>query len=355
MALRAVGPRYDRARFAALPGVAGPLAAQVAAFANSTGGHIVLGAEVDPATGAPVTVTGISLDEAKTLLAEAIARVDPPVEHLVSIGAAASPAGVQLALVSVGQSPAPPHLVVPDGSVLISVASGVRSVRSRSELDSLYQRGRSERERADRQIEAMIEKLMQAHYAVYGIGFVACSQNPNAEPYLWARENAGALIQLAEPFSSGWQLTEDDVKVRPGEVEVRGEREAHGYIRLTRSGCAAVGEVRRRPPGNTLGTTEDIVRRVGQMIDLACAMLARAPDAVVVPRLFFEGLRSQRLVLSEQPYAESAGVELDTAQFAGNLGNPADPAYVRHLRTSLLTRLLAGFKIEFESDAGSGT
>ncbi len=314
---------------------------------------MVLGATVDPATGAPAAVPGISFDTAKAFLTSAIASIDPPVEHLVSIEAIDSPAGVPLALVSVSQSPAPPHLVVPAGSVLISLAAGARNVRSRAELDALYQRGRSERERADRQIEAMIEKLLQAHYAVYGIGFVACAQNPTAEPYLWARENAAGVIQLAEPFSQGWELTEEIVKVRPGEVEVRGDREAHGYIRLTRSGCAAVGEVRRRPPGNTLGSIDDIVRRVGQMIEITCAMLARASDAVIVPRLFFEGLRSQRLVVSDQPYAESAGVELDTAQFPGNLGNPADPAYVYHLKVSLLTRLLAGFKIEFEADTAT--
>lgn len=276
--------------------------------------------------------------------------MDPPVEHLVSLESISSPSGFALALVSVGQSPAPPHLIVPQGSVLISLASGLRSVRSRAELDALYTRGRTERERADRQIEAMIEKLVQAHYAVYGIGFVACTQNPTAEPYLWARENVVGLLEASEPFSSGWKLTEEIAKIRPGEVEIRGDREAHGYIRVTRNGCAAAGEVRRRPPGNTIGSVDDVVRRVGQMIELTCSMLRRSPNETIVPRLFFEGLRGQRLVVSEQPYAESGGVEIDTLQFLGNLGNPADPAYVRRLNEDLLTRLFAGFKVDYEGE-----
>lgn len=346
-----MGPRYDRARFAAQLQADAALAARIAAFVNSAGGHIVLGASIDPDTGAPREVEGVEIGAARAAVRDALARIDPPADHLVSMAGIEAPlSGVPLLLIAVSQSPSPPHLVVPEGKVLISVAAGVRHVQSRAELDALYQRGRTERERAERQIEAMIEKLVQAHYALYGIGFVVCTQAPTAESYLWAREHPQALIEGLQPFSSGWKLTEELIKVRPAELELRGEGEAHGYVRVTRGGCVAVGEIRRRPPGNTLGSIDDIVRRVGTMVELAVRLLAHAPSATIVPRLFFEGLRGQRLVVSSQPYAESGAVELDTAQFPGNLGSTMDPLYVPRLTADLIARLLSSFKVEFEGD-----
>jgi len=349
--LRTVGPRYERSRFAALLDPEIDLTRQVAAFANTTGGFIVLGASIDPETGAPIEAAGIDHVAAGAAVRESLAKIDPPVDHLVSSRPIESPSSsVPLLFVSVSQSPSPPHLVVPDGQVLISVAEGVRHVQSRAELDALYQRGRSERELADRQIEAMIEKLVQAHYALYGIGFVACTQTPTAEPFLWARENPAALVEEMLPFSTDWGLTEETIKLRPAEIELRGELDAHGYIRVTRGGCVAVGEIRRRPPGNTLGSIDDVVRRVSTMVELAARILAHAPSATVVPRLFFEGLRGQRLVVSDQPYAESSPVELDTLQFPGNLGSEGDKFFVPRLTGDLVGRLLSCFKVELEGD-----
>jgi len=350
--LRAVGKQPDPVRFAALIAPADGLAQHVVAYANTTGGHVLLGATIDQVEGEDTRPTGIEFVEARAAVQQALGRVDPPVEHLVTVQAVQAPdSGLPLALVAVRQSPAPPHLLVPEGNVLISVQTGVRSVQSRAELDALYQRGRAERERADRQIEAMIEKLLQAHYAFYGVGFVLCTQNPSAEPYLWAREHITDLLAEGEAFCSGWKLTEDQVKVRPGEVELQGDREAHGYVRVTRGGCVAVGEVRRRPAGNTLGSVEDVNRRVSGMIDLAYRILAHAPAITAVPRLFYEGLRGQRLIVSEQPYGESGGMELDTAQFPANLGDPTDLDFRSRLTAEIVSRLLAGFGVEYDADA----
>jgi len=225
--LRTVGPRYERSRFAALLDPEIDLTRQIAAFANTTGGFIVLGASIDPESGAPIDAAGIDHVAAGAAVRESLAKIDPPVDHLVSSRPIETPSSsVPLLFVSVSQSPSPPHLVIPEGQVLISVAEGVRHVQSRAELDALYQRGRSERELADRQIEAMIEKLVQAHYALYGIGFVACTQTPTAEPFLWARENPAALVEEMLPFSTDWGLTEETIKLRPAEIELRGERDA---------------------------------------------------------------------------------------------------------------------------------
>src|SRR5205807_360597 len=127
-------------------------------------------------------------------------------------------------------------------------------------------------------------------------------------------------IAEGEPFSSGWKLSADLLKVRAGELDLRGEGEAHGYLRVTRSGCVAVGEVRRRPPGNVLGSVDDVLRRVETMVRFGCRIIGKAEGATIVPRLFYEGLRNQRVVVGEQPHAESAPVEPDTAQLPGNMG-----------------------------------
>ncbi|MHB8574617.1 MAG: hypothetical protein ACYDCQ_04735 [Dehalococcoidia bacterium] len=349
--LRLIEGRYDPARLLASPPGDAGLGSRIAALANCAGGFVLLGVTVDRESGNAVEVAGVSDEAARGALRLALERIDPPAEHLVSLKSFSSPfRSTPLALLAVRQSPSPPHLVVPDGLVLVSLAAGVRSVKSRAELDALYQRGRAERERADRQIDGMIEKLIQAHYAFYGVGVVSCTQNPTADPYLWARDNAAGLVAETGEFGEGWKLTEEFVKVRPGEVELKGDREAHGYLRITRSGCVAVGEVRRRPPGNAIGSVDDVVRRLGQMVDLGARILARAPSATIVPRLFYEGMRGQRIVIGEQPYTESAGLELDTAQFPGNLGDAADAGYRTRLSADLLTHYLAGFKVDYDPD-----
>jgi hypothetical protein len=328
------------------------LAATIAAFANSTGGWIVMGAELEPESGAVRDVPGMEAAAVRQALAEAVSRIDPPLDHLVSLEAMQSPATpTPLALLSVRQSPSPPHLVVPDGQVLVSAAAGIRPVRSRAELDALYQLGRAKSELADRQIDGLIEKLIQAHYAYYGVGFVACTQSPTAEPYLWAREQQERFLVEAGDFATGWNLMPELIKVRPGEIELKGDKEAHGYVRVTRGGCVAVGEVRRRPPGNTIGTSDDVVRRISGLIVLGCRILSNAPAATIVPRLFYEGLRNQKVVVNEQPYAESEPMELDTAQFPGNPGDPTEQVYIQKLTADILTRLLAGFKVQYEADA----
>ena len=63
-------------------------------------------------------------------------------------------------------------------------------------------------------------------------------------------------------------------RLGPGEVELKGDGDAHGYVRITRSGCVAVGEVRRRPPGNAIGSVDDAVRRLSQMVELGCGLVA---------------------------------------------------------------------------------
>ena len=48
------------------------------------------------------------------------------------------------------------------------------------------------------------------------------------------------MFPLSGAFAGGWKLSTDLIKVRPGEVELKGDKEAHGYIRVTRAGCVAV-------------------------------------------------------------------------------------------------------------------
>lgn len=328
---RALGARIDAARLVALPDAA-TLPEALSALANGAGGHVLLGLALD-SDGGVAAVPGIDADAARAALDAALEQIDPPLAQLIGFEEISSSRG-PFASVSVTMSTNPPHLVRGAGRVLVGGAHGLRPIATRRELDALYARGRGERERAERQVDGMVDKLLQAHYAFYGLGIVAATRTPTAEPFLEARDEPARLLAPAPAFAAEWALTAEMTRSRPGEVEVRGEREVFGYIRLTRGGCAAAGEVRRRPPGDTVASVAELRERLERLAALVLGALAPAGDEVV-PRMFFEGVRGRRLVLSQDPYEESEKIGPDTAQISGPSGDPADPAYRRALTDAL--------------------
>ena len=137
------------------------VARAAAALANSRGGDLLLGAAIGP-DGTLMRAHGVPVQEAQEALAAGLAKVDPPIHHLVRTRLVETPVGGVL-VARVRLSPSTPHLVMDTGSIPRLGDEGLRPVRSRRELDDLYARGRGERERADRLVDAMIEKIVLAH------------------------------------------------------------------------------------------------------------------------------------------------------------------------------------------------
>ena len=339
-----LGRSLDGARTLALVSIDDDAAtAALAGLANGRGGHILVGVEAGSDGDTIRSLPGVDAGQAEPILHELARRIDPPLHESLQIRRLPLACGRHLLIVGVRQSPRPPHLDTHSGLIHLHGAEGTGIVRTRDALDALYAKGRAERERAERLIEAMTERLMLAHYSYYGLGLVACLQRPTADAYLWAREHPEELAGASDAFIAAWEFTPQMAKLRPAEVELRNEREVCGLVRVARSGCVAVGETRRRPPGDVLGSREELGERLRMMIDCACRVLAHAEPTLIVPRLFCEGLKGTHMVLAHQPYRESPASTLDAVQTPGPTGDAADPEYRHELGSLFLEELSRPF------------
>jgi hypothetical protein len=330
--------RLDPARAAGLL-TADPvdLARAIAALANSRGGDVLLGAELG-ADGAIVAVPGVAVDVAETALDGALALIDPPVAHLVR---ARRMEQASVLVVRVRLSPSTPHLVTATGEIPRVEKSGIGPIRSRRALDDLYARGRGERERADRLVDAMVEKLVLAHYAFYTIAVIACTQEPSGEPYRAAVD--GQLAPPDDPFIAAFDLHAHEPRVWPGEIELRTAGETGAFLRVTRSGAAAAGEVQRRPYHEELDTFPGLERRISALAAAVCRLLAPAGEAVMVPHLFLEGIRGLRLVRDTTTKKQTGRAPQDTTRYALSLGDARDPEYPARLAAEAMERLATFF------------
>jgi hypothetical protein len=331
--------RLDPARTVCLS-TAGPveIARSAAALANSHGGDLLVGAAMAP-DGAITAVTGVP-PAAETALTAGLALIDPPIGHLVRSRLIATADGTVL-VARVRLSPSTPHLVTATGEIPRLERDGVQPVRSRRGLDDLYARGRGERERADRLVDAMIEKLVLAHYAFYNIAIIACTQEPSGEPYRAAVD--GQLAPPDDRFVAAFALHEHEPRVWPGEIELRTPGDTGAYVRVTRSGAVAAGEVQRRPYHEELDTVERLRARIEALAATACRLLGHAADSVIVPHIFLEGVRGLRLVLEPSRGLTSGQAPQDTTRFALPLGDARDPGYPARLAEEAMTRLSAFF------------
>jgi hypothetical protein len=350
--LHAIGGYALPGRLIALPDArdAETLAEALCALANGTGGAVLIGVELAADETARV-LAGVEEAMSETALRAALSRIDPPIDAITRAQIVETPQG-RIGVLMVTMSVNPPHLITSSGRIFAAGAGGVRPIVSRRELDALYGRGRGERERAERQLDAMVDKLLQAHYAFYGLGVAACTRMPSADPFLAGRETPARLLEPAPAFGEEWALDPTKSKDRPGEIELRGEREVFGYLRLTRAGCAAAGEVRRRPPGEELITLTELRERIERLVELACGALVPAGDAIV-PRAYFEGVRGRRLVLGDDG-ALSEWIGPDTGQVPGPAGDPSDSGYRAYLVAALYEGLLRLFGLESVIAAGHG-
>lgn len=315
------------------------IAAAACALANTRGGDLLLGVRLD-GEGAVAELSPGSADSLEAHLTEALTLLDPPIGHLVRTRAVPQ-AGGWVVVARVRMSPSTPHLVTVSGHMPRLDAEGVRPVRSRREVDDLYARGRGERERADRLVDAMIEKLTLAHYAFYNIAIVACTHEPTAEPFSAAA--GGALAPEGDRFVAAFDLAGQEPRVGPGEIEVRTPGETGGYLRVTRGGCVAAGEIQRRPYHEELDTLEGLNGRFLALSESVCRMLGQTPDAVMVPHLFVEGVRGLRLLLDAGKRTSTGHAPQDTVRYALSLGDPCDPEYPARVAAEAVARLQSLF------------
>lgn len=332
----------DRARVVTLA-TADPeaVARAMAALANSRGGDIVVGAACD-AAGRVTSMHGVDAAAFERAVVLALTQIDPPISHLVSrkvTRAGEAPVGV----VRVRLSPSSPHLLMSDGGIYRTAEHGVEPIRSRRTLDDLYARGRGERERGDRLVDAMVEKLVLAHYAFYSLAVVACTHTPSGEPYRAAVADPGWLAAPDDPFIARFGLHEHEPSVSPGELELRTPGEVNAFVRITRSGCVAVGEVQRRPYHDELDTAENMRARFAALGSAAARLLSPAADALILPHVFVEGVRGLRLVLDAAPRRTSGNAPQDTVRFPLSVGDARDAAYVQRLPEEAMERLAVLF------------
>jgi hypothetical protein len=332
----------DPTRAICLPEPAGPaIGRAIVALANTRGGDILVGATPD-GEGRITSFPGIDPSAFVEAVAAAVKAVDPPVSHLVQQRVV--PAGEQmLGLVRVRLSPSAPHLCTFDGGIYRAGREGVQPIRSRRALDDLYARGRGERERADRLVEAMVEKLSLGHYAFYTLAVIACTHEPSGEPYRAAQADARWLAPADDPFVAAFALHEHEAKVSPGEVELRTPGDVNAFIRVTRSGCVAAGEVQRRPYHDELDTVASLEARLSRIGATTARLLSLSGDALMLPQVFIEGVRGLRLVYDPEKRVLSGNAPQDTARFPLSLGDAGDPAYVSRLSAEAMERLTALF------------
>lgn len=296
--------------------------AALAGLANARGGRIVMTAglsEVD--------------------VAELAGQIDPPLTRLISVCAGADTSAL---IVNVRQSPQCPHIDAESGAIFEhDPAVGIVPVTTQAGLDRLYRKGHAAEERALRSIDGMIERMQLASFGHYGLAIVACLRIPSSEPYLWAAEHPDDLATSADPFIADWAFSSSMVRLRPGDAELRGDRDVTGVLRITRAGCVAVGETRRKPAADVLGSPEQIRERMHILAGTLCRALAHADNRIIMPRLLCEGLRGTKLDAGTTNAAQPAAATVDVVAEPGPVGDAGDPSYRLQLADQLLERLLA--------------
>lgn len=312
------------------------IARAVVALANTRGGDALIGCSLVEGRLVGTPLRSEPLGDA---VAEALKLIDPPAAHLVRQRVVSTGSGVA-GVLRVRLSPTPPHLTIPEGGIFRAAGHDVRPLRSRRELDDLYARGRGERERADRQVDGMIAKLSLGHYAFYSLAIVACTHEPSAEPYRSAQTDHAWLAPLEDPFVAESGLAEQEATVGPGEIELRTPGDVNSFIRITRSGCVAVGEVQRRPYHDELDTIDHLQERLARLCMTATRLLAVAGETpLILPHVFVEGIRGLRLVYDPKTRERTEHAPQDTGRYALTAGDARDHAYAEALAPEAMERL----------------
>jgi len=251
--------------------------AHAASLANTDGGFVIV-------EDAPSEVE----------LASVASDLGPSGARLVEAGTVTIE-GRQVGLLRIAESAAPPILVETDGGIYRRTEAGLARVLSRTDLDQLIQKDRLLRERAEANIDGMLGRVAFGHFNYMTVAVVAVPRFTNAEPYRWAAQDRGALINAAGAFASRWGLDASHVQVSAGEIQFALPDEVTGFIRIARNGCIAAGRRLHRPAQDWFLPPAEFSRQLAETAEAVAAPLATAGTGQVVSAVFLEGVRDLRL------------------------------------------------------------
>ena len=223
------GAPMDQKHIATLPDWDRASAAvAVASLANSGGGLLVVGVSAD-STGRVTSVGGATVADGDLL---AVANDLGPNGRYLIQARTIDVGGKRVGLLAVAESPAPPVLVETSGAIYSRSEAGLSPVRTRLELDQLLAKERMLRARAERNVEAMLDRLAFGHFNYMTVAVVASSRMLTVLPYQWASEHQADLLALDFMKSLGFSAS--DIEVRAGEVEISTSADVTGIVRIAR-------------------------------------------------------------------------------------------------------------------------
>jgi hypothetical protein len=339
------GSLLDPARFACLAEpVPVRLAAGVAGLLNSDGGYVLVGVQAEEGTGRVSAVPGLLPEFKPEIITEALRIIDPAPDALVEHRDVYLREGThRVTVIAVRRSPQAPHVVTRTGLIHYWTREGLQTATTRRELDHIYERGRDSRERVQQVIDAMVEKVSLSHFAFMGFVAIVATSRPTAVPFLWAREHVHEVLDPSDPFVERWRFNEAAVQVRPGEMEVHTGHETSGFIRVTRSGSIAVGEVDRRPYHGELGTPAEVRERLVRLFRTARRVTVAQYTGDVLPIVLLEGVRNLALT-GEGPDGGSAALKEDTVRIACAEGPLATDGDVERVVDEAVSGILDAFR-----------
>jgi hypothetical protein len=282
----AVLPTWSRAR----------VAAEAAGLANSTGGAILVGAEVDGA-GAICGFTG----GAAAMGAEiglAVADLGAAAAHLLSAHVVEVDGG-RVGIIRVAESPAPPVLVETDGAIYLRTPAGLERVLTRPQLDALVNKDRSLRERAETNLAAMVRRNEFGHFNYLTLAVTIAPRLASAGPYAWADAHRDELVSPTHSIAARWGLDARCVSASAGEIVVAGPDEVTGFLRVSRNGTVAAGEHLRRPPSAAFLPAAELAQRIRDMVDFAALPIRHGGRGPALAAVSFEGVRDLRLAVAD--------------------------------------------------------
>jgi hypothetical protein len=285
-----IGAAPDPARLAILPAWSRDEAAIAAcSLANTDGGLVIAGLASDSA-GRATAVTGSSASVADLLsAADALGAVG----RLLARAATVDVGGKRVGLIAVTASAAPPVLVESAGTIYRRTAGGLSQALTRADLDSLLAKDRALRQQAERNVEGMLDRLAFGHFNYMTVAVVLASRVITDQPYRWAIDNRASLLKLG--FLTDCGLSDANVDVRPGEVEVALGSDVTGFVRVSRNGSVAVGERSKRPAQDMYLSPAGLSQRLSAMAEAAAAVFSTTSQGPILGALFLEGVRDLRL------------------------------------------------------------
>lgn len=252
-------------------------AREAASLANTAGGVVVVG----PADGLTV----------EALLAAGDA-LQPDAGLALSARMLATPDG-EVGLLGVRECADPPVLAGEDGAIYRRGDGGVERVSTRAALDELIAKRQRLRERAERVIDAQIERTAFGHHNYFSLVLVVTPLLAGSASRAWARENTRLLLE--SPLARRWDLAADDVVDEGAVVELRHGDDEAGFILIAGNGTLAIGQRAHRPPLDHFQPASELAALLGEIAEVAHMLLADADAGLVLPALFLEGVRDLRL------------------------------------------------------------